>query len=235
VIETLRKGQRPSRGYLGVSLQPLDENIAASLGIPKDQGELVRALVPGQAGAKGGLQQGDVILRVGGQQVTPDQTVSYLIANSQVGARVPLEVFRDGKRQAIGITVGQRPAEEVVAKQAGGGSDDGSDDGVPTGPATKALGLSLQPLTGQIAQALSLPPGAHGVVVTAVDPSSDAADKGLKRGDVIISANRVPVTTPAQVSSIVAQARAAGRTSVLLLVKRGNSPEAFFGINIIPR
>ena len=235
VIETLRKGQRPSRGYLGVSLQPLDENIAASLGIPKDQGELVRALVPGQAGAKGGLQQGDVILRVGGQQVTPDQTVSYLIANSQVGARVPLEIFRDGKRQPLGITVGQRPAEEVVAKQAGGGSDDGTDDGVPTGPATKALGLSLQPLTGPIAQALSLPPGAHGVVVTAVDPSSDAADKGLKRGDVIISANRVPVTTPAQVSSIVAQARAAGRTSVLLLVKRGNSPEAFFGIDIAPR
>ena len=235
VIETLRKGQRPSRGYLGVSLQPLDENIAASLGIPKDQGELVRALVLGQAGAKGGLQQGDVILRVGGQQVTPDQTVSYLIANSQVGARVPLEIFRDGKRQALGITVGQRPAEEVVAKQAGGGSDDGSDDGVSTGPATKALGLSLQPLTGQIAHALSLPPGAHGVVVTAVDPSSDAADKGLKRGDVIISANRVPVATPAQVSSVVAAARAAGRTGVLLLVKRSNQPEAFFGINIIPR
>ena len=235
VIETLRKGQRPSRGYLGVSLQPLDENIAASLGIPKDQGELVRALVPGQAGAKGGLQQGDVILRVGGQQVTPDQTVSYLIANSQVGARVPLEIFRDGKRQALGITVGQRPAEEVVAKQAGGGSDDGSDDGVPTGPATKALGLSLQPLTGQIAQALSLPPGAHGVVVTAVDPSSDAADKGLKRGDLIISANRVPVTTPAQVSSVVAQARAAGRTSVLVLVKRGSQPERFIGIDIAAR
>ncbi len=66
MIESLRRGQAPQRGYLGVSLQPLDENIAASLGLPKDQGELVRSTVPGQSAAKAGIQQGDVILRVGG-------------------------------------------------------------------------------------------------------------------------------------------------------------------------
>ena len=235
VIETLRRGQRPSRGYLGVSLQPLDENIAASLGLPKEQGELVRSIVPGQAGAKAGIQQGDVILRVGGQQVTPDQTVSYLIANTQVGTRVPVDIYRDGRRQTVGVVVGQRPTEEALAKQAGGGDDSTDGATVPTGPATKALGLSLQPLSSQIAQALSLPPGTHGVVVTAVDPSSDASDKGLKRGDVIISVNRTLVTTPAQVSAAVATARAANRTSVLLLVKRGTTPEAFIGINIGPR
>ena len=71
VIDSLRRGQRPQRGYLGVGLQPLDENIAASLGLPKDQGEIVRSVVPGEAAARAGIQQGDVIVRVGGQEVNP--------------------------------------------------------------------------------------------------------------------------------------------------------------------
>ncbi|MDP9162649.1 MAG: Do family serine endopeptidase, partial [Pseudomonadota bacterium] len=200
VIDTLRRGQKVSRGYLGVGLQPLDENIAASLGLPKDQGEIVRSVQPGDPAARAGLQQGDVIVRVGGQQVTPDQTVSYLIANTPVGNRVPVEIIRDGRHQTIVVIPAQRPTEEALAKQLGGGTDDSAPDGVtPQGPATKALGLSLQPLSLGIARALSLPPASHGVVVTAVDPSSDASDKGLKRGDVIISVNRGLVTTPAQV------------------------------------
>ncbi|MEO7787572.1 MAG: Do family serine endopeptidase [Sphingomicrobium sp.] len=236
VIETLRKGQRPSRGYLGVGLQPLDENIAASLGLPKDQGEIVRSVQPGEPAQRAGVQQGDVIVRVGGQQVTPDQTVSYLIANTQVGTRVPVEIIRDGRRQMLTVVVGQRPTEEALARQAGGNGSDATDDSVgAAGPTTKALGLSLQPLSPAIAQALTLPPGTRGVVVTAVEPSSDASDKGLKRGDVIISVNRALITSPTQVSAAVAAARAAGRSSVLLLVKRGTSPEAFIGIDIAPR
>ena len=113
VIESLRRGQRPQRGYLGVSLQPLDENIAGSLGLPKDQGELVRSVVPGQAAARAGLQQGDVILRVNGQEVTPDETVSFLIANTTVGSRVPVDIIRNGRRQSVTVVVGQRPTEEA--------------------------------------------------------------------------------------------------------------------------
>ncbi len=96
-IESLLRGQRPQRGYLGVGLQPLDENIAPSLGLPKDSGEIVRSVVANGPAARGGLQQGDVIVRVNGQPVTPDQTVSYLIANTPVGSRVPLEIIRDGQ------------------------------------------------------------------------------------------------------------------------------------------
>ena len=238
VIDTLRKGQRPSRGYLGVGLQPVDsDDLAGALGLPKGGGELVRSVQPNDPAARAGIQQGDVIVRVGGQQVTPDQTVSYLIANSGVGSRVPVEILRNGRRQTLVVTPAQRPTEEALAKAAGGGdtADDGSlGNGAPT-PPTKALGLSLQPITPNVIQGLSLPPGTHGVVVTAVDPNSDASDKGIRRGDVIISVNRSIVITPAQVSAAVAAARAAGRTSVLLLVKRGTSPEAFVGVNITPR
>ena len=237
VIEALRRGQRPERGYLGVGLQPVDENIGAALGLPKDRGELVRSVVPGEPAAKAGIQQGDVIVRVGGREVTPDETVSYLIANSSVGSRVPLEIIRDGRRQQLQVQVGQRPTEEELIKQAGGGDDD-SNQGLgaetPVAPGS-ALGLSLQPLNAQIIRALNLPAGQHGVVITSVDPGSDAAEKGLRRGDVIVSVNRQAVTQPQQVIAAVEATRRAGRSSVLLLVKRGQNIEAFFGIDISPQ
>jgi serine protease Do len=233
VIDALRRGQRPQRGYLGVGLQPLDEDIAASLGLPKDQGELVRSVVPGQAAAKAGIQQGDVILRVNGTPVTPDQTASFLIANTTVGGRVPVDIIRDGRRMTIPVVVGQRPTEDEVAKQGGGGAqqDEALGDETPVTPGS-AMGLSLQPLNPQIVRALNLPADTRGVVITSVDPSSDAAEKGIRRGDVIVSINRQPVTTAAQVLAAVDTARRAGRTTVLMLIKRGTQPETFIGVGI---
>jgi serine protease Do len=235
VIDSLMKGQRPSRGYLGVGLQPLDESLAPSLGLPKDTGEIVRSVVAGGPAAQAGLQQGDVILRVNGQTVTPDQTVSYLIANTQVGRRVPLDIIRGGRRQTVQVVVGERPTEDQLARLSGGGPTPGQ----PTGPAPvapqKALGLSLATLTPELARAANLPPAVHGVIITAVDPNSDASDDGLQRGDLIISVNNQLVTTPAQVIAAVETARRSGRSSVLLLVKRGTTPEAFVGVDISGR
>ena len=236
VIDSLRRGQRPQRGYLGVGLQPLDENIAASLGLPKDQGEIVRSVVPGEAAARSGVQQGDVIIRVGGQDVNPDQTVSYLIANTPVGSRVPVDIIRDGRRQTLNVTVGQRPTDEQLALQAGGGANDNP----ATGPATaagsaEALGMTMAPLTPELAQRSNLPATARGVIITAVDPAGKAAEEGLRPGYLILSVNRQAVTTPAQVAAAIEAARRAGRTSVLLLIKVGNAPEAFVGIDITPQ
>ena len=234
VIDSLRRGQRPERGYLGVGLQPLDENIADSLGLPKDRGEIVRTVVDGEPADKAGIQQGDVITKVAGREVTPDETVSYLIANTSVGTRVPLEVIRGGRRMTLQVQVGQRPTEEELVKQAGGGDDD-SDQGLgaetPVAPGS-ALGLSMQPLNPQIIRALNLAADQKGVVITSVDPASDAAEKGLRRGDVIVSVNRQAVTQPQQVVAAVDATKRAGRSSVLLLVKRGQGIEAFFGIDI---
>ena len=236
VIDALRRGQRPQRGYLGVGLQPLDENLAPSLGLPKDSGEIVRSIVAGGPAAQAGLQQGDVIVRVNRQTVTPEQTVSYLVANTPVGSRVPLEIIRGGRRMTINVVVGQRPTEEQLARISGG--DQGTPDGAPSTapvPPQRALGLSLAPLTPELARAANLPPNARGVIITAVDPNGDAADEGLQRGDLIVSVNNQLVTTPVQVVAAVDAARRAGRSSVLLLVKRGNAPEAFVGVDISGR
>jgi serine protease Do len=233
VIDALMKGQRPQRGYLGVGLQPVDEDVAPALGIPKDSGEIVRSIVPNGPAARAGLVQGDVIVRVNGQPVTPDQTVSYLVANTGVGSRVPLEILRGGKRATVYVQVAERPTEEALAKISGSGADNsGTSQGAPVTAPQKALGLSLAPLTPELARAANLPAGTRGVIVTAVDPNSDAGEKGLQPRDLVVSVNNQPVTTPAQVVAAVDAARKAGRSSVLLLVKRGNAPEAFVGIDI---
>jgi serine protease Do len=232
VIDSLIRGQRPMRGYLGVGLQPLDEDLAPSLGLPKDSGEIVRSVVPDGPAARAGLQQGDVIVRVNGQPVTPDQTVSYLVANTPVGTRIPLEIIRAGKHSMINVMVGQRPTEEALAKL--GGGDTGTQDGTGVAPVAsqKALGLSLAPLTPELARAANLPATARGVIITTVDPNADASEKGLQRGDLIVSVNNQSVSSPAQVVAAVDAARKAGRSSVLLLVKRGATPPVFVGIDI---
>ena len=237
VIDSLMRGQRPMRGYIGVSLQSIDEDLAPALGIPKSSGELVRTVVPNGPAAQAGLQQGDVIVKVNGQPVTSDQTVSYLIANQKVGSKIPIEIIRNpgtpnAKHGTVYVTLADRPTEEALNKIAGG--DSGTQG--PTGPSgvvsQKALGLSLAPLTPDLARAANLPAGARGVIVTGVDPNSDAADQGLQRGDLIMSVNNQPVTSPAQVIAGVEAARRAGRTSALLLVKRGNSPELYVAVSI---
>nr|WP_314442761.1 Do family serine endopeptidase [uncultured Sphingomonas sp.] len=238
VIDSLRRGQRPQRGYLGIGLLPLDESSAAALGIAKDRGELVRSVVPGQPAERAGLQQGDVIVRVGGRDVTPDETASYLISNVTPGQRVPIEVLRDGRRVTLNATVAQRPTEEELARISGAPSEGGfdpNDQNAPAVPAGQALGLSLQPLTPEIARAVNVPATTRGLVVTAVDPNGAAAEKGIRRGDVIVSVNRQAVTSTTQVAAAVDAARRAGRTAVLLLVKRGQAPEIFIGVDIVRR
>jgi serine protease Do len=232
VIDALRRGERPERGYLGVGLQPVSDDIAASLGLPKDRGEIVRTVQPGTPAAKAGIQQGDVIVAVNGKDVNPDETVSYLVANLPVGQRSTITVMRSGKKLDIPVVITQRPTQEQLAKQLGEDDEGTTNNSGTAAPATQTLGLSLQPITAPVAQALKLPQGTTGVVVTAVDPSSDAAEKGLQRGDIIVAVQGQKVTTPAQVAAAVAAAKKAGRTSVLLLVQRGSNPGAFVGIDI---
>lgn len=240
VIESLRRGQAPQRGYLGVGLQPIDDDdLSNSLGIPKGRGELVRSVVPSGSAARAGIQQGDVILTVNGRAVTDENTVSYLIANTPVGSRVPVEVVgADGRRRTVQVSVAQRPSEEELARQAGGDQGafpENDNNPAPAVPANQSLGLTLQALTPEIARATNLPANARGVIIARVDPNSDAAEKGLRRGDLILSVNRQAVTQPSQVAAAISSAKAARRTSVLLLVKRGTAPEQFIAVDIAPR
>lgn len=224
IVEKLRAGGTISRGYLGVSIRPVDGDIAAALGVPKNQGELIGRVEPNGPGAKAGLHQGDVVTRVNGTAITPDTTLSYLVAAIPPGSQARFDLIRDGKPMSVTATVGTRPAEDQLAASQGGDEDgdgipdDSGQQGQPA--ASNGLGLTVQPLTPAIARSLGVDAAVTGVVVSAVDPSSDAGGK-LKRGDVISAINAMPVRIPADLARGVAAAKAAGRPQVLLLVTRG--------------
>jgi len=232
------KGSAIKRGYLGIGIQPVTDDLASAWGLPANQGELISRIEPGQGADKAGLKQGDVVVRVAGKDVTPDQTLSYLVANLAPGSKAPIEIIRDGKRQTISATIGTRPSEDELASLVGGGGDDDS-DGIPdNSPQTgqqasaSAIGLSVQPLTPGIARSLQIDPSVKGVVVVAVDPSSDSASKGLQRGDVILSANNVPTRTAADLAAQIAQAKSASRGQIVLFVQRGKTPGRYLPVKI---
>ena len=224
IIDTLRKGERVSRGYIGVTLGgAVDENYSAALGIPKNQGEVIARVEPAGPAARAGLRAGDVVTRVNGQAVTPDQTLSRLVAAVQPGGSARLDVIRDNRPQTINVAVATRPTQEQLAAIVGQGTDDFSaeaDTAVPTPTTGNGLGVTVQPLTPQIARSVGVDSTVQGVVIAAVDASSDAGQKQLKRGDVITAVNFSPVRSAADLSARVAAARSQGRDRVILSVQR---------------
>lgn len=242
IVETLMRGERVQRGYLGVSIQPMNDAIADSLGLPANRGEIVARVEPGEAAEAAGIRQGDVIVTVNDRDVTPDDTLSYIVANLPVGSRVPIILVRDGERIRVTVTMGERPTDEELLRRAQQGKendegleepskeDPGSDESEVT---MEAIGVGFQTLTPQIARQIGVPSGVRGLVVNQVDPSSDAAQQNIRRGDVILSINRTATLQPSDAVRIIAEARRAGRPSVLLLRQRGTMPPAFIGVDIL--
>ena len=249
IVDKLIKGLAIERGYLGVQISALTEEAADSLGLPHNRGELIQSTLPGGAAAAGGVEAGDVVLKVNNKDVTPDQSLSFMVANTAPGTRIPLEVMRDGKRLVLTVTVGKRPSEEELAAAANPGVNPGGpqrvnpipDDpfgqqgrrgGAVAGLAAQALGLGVTPLTPALAQEVGIAANTSGLLITGVDSDSDAGAKGIQRADVILSVNNRPVTTTAALEAIIREAKAAGRPAVLLRVLRKGQPPAFLPIQL---
>jgi serine protease Do len=239
IVEKLRAGVKIERGYLGVRIQSLSDDLAASLGLPKNRGEFIQAVEPGQAAARAGIQPGDVIVKVDGKDVTPEQTLSFIVANTAPGKKIPVELVRDGRRMTVTATVGSRPSEEELAQQQfdpnaqqGPNSFDRGAAQQSGGPIEKSLGLAVINLTPQIARQLGIGDSANGVVVTAVDSSSDAASKGLQRGDVILAAGSGAVASRTDLENAVTSAKTAGREALLLRVQRRGQPALYVPVRL---
>jgi serine protease Do len=241
IVEQLKSGQAIERGYLGISIQPLNDDLADSLGVTRNRGEFVQSVVPGQAAANAGIQPGDVIVKVDGKEVTRDQSLSFIVANVAPGKRIPVELIRNGRRVTLTAVVGRRPSEEELAQQQSFGQNPNAENDdqfnrPPTkqgqGLSEQSLGLSVLPVTPTIARQLGMPDSTQGVVISAVDPSSDAGSKGLQRGDIILSANYQEVATPEQLEAAIRAAKSANRSAVLLRIQRRGQPPAYVPIRL---
>lgn len=236
IVDKLISGEEIKRGYLGVLIGPVSEDMSDALGIPENHGEFVQSVTSDGPADKAGLQPGDVVMKVDGQDVTPDQSLSYLVANIEPGKRIPVEINRNGKRQNITITVGERPSQEELAKQTfdPDSQDLGSQPAPSAGPGIieNALGLRAIPLNAQIARQLGASADTKGVVVTVVDPSSDAGQKGLQRGDIVLTANYQRIESVEDLEKVVKAAQAEGREAVLLRVQRRGQQAAFVPVRL---
>ncbi len=236
IVDTLMKGGTVKRGYLGVGIQPVTDDIAAALGLPKNAGEIIGRVEPGGPAAKAGLRAGDVVTKVNGTAVTPDTTLSYMIANVEPGASARLDIIRDGKPTTTNVTVATRPSEDQLAATTGSSDDFSADDdddqsGQQQAAPANAIGLTVQPLTATIARQIGVDSTVQGVVISQVDQSSDAGQK-LRRGDVISAINGTPVRSAADLARGVQAAKSAGRPQVLLMVVRGRGPGGFIAVKI---
>ncbi len=228
IVESLIAGEEIERGYLGVQIQPVDRDFAAALGIPENSGEFIQSVQPGEAAEAAGLQAGDVVTSVDGEEITRDQSLSYLVANIAPGTTVPVEFIRDGERRRVNVTVGRRPSEEALRAQLFNPDDENADPLAPeksSGMIEEKLGVQVITITPQIARQLGAGPDLTGVVVTAVDPNSDAARKGIDRGTIIQSANYSAVRSPADLEAQIAEVEAEGRDAILMRVSGRGQPE----------
>ena len=237
IVDTLRKGQAVKRGYLGIQISPLGEDLADSLGLAKNRGEFVQGVEPGKGADKAGIKAGDVIVSVAGQEVTPDQNLSSIVANQPIGGRVPIVLLRNGQRQTVTAIVGERPSEDELNAFAQQQDDDFSqqqqDDQSSSGQAKQqSLGISAIPLNSTIIRQLGIAADTRGIVITAVDGSTDAGAKGLRRGDVIITANNRPVATQAELDAQVKAVSSQGRSAILLQVLRRGQPAVFLPVRL---
>lgn len=235
VVESLRKGERPERGYLGISITPIGEDLSDALGLEKNRGEFVQRVVAGQAGEKSGLKEGDIVLKVDGKDVSPEATLSYIVANIKPGTRIPLDILREGKPLRLTATVGARPPEEQIVQSNFNPEENKDFDDQSDTPDAKvirdAIGISVIPIDAEIARQLGMGADTRGVVVD-VPGAGTAAQAGLRRGDVIVSATYQPITTAAALASAISAAKTAKRGAILLGVKRRGATTQYATVRI---
>ena len=205
ITRQLIAGGKVTRGYLGATVQDVTPEIADSLGVPGRKGALVAELTPGGPSEQAGLRPGDLILKMDGSDVTSSSDLTRRVALAHAGENLKLEIRRDGQVRQIDVRSGVRPTEASLSRNVG--QDQGRPDAAAD--ARRVLGMRLLPNEG------------GGVAIGAIAANSDAGEKGLRRGDVIVRAGAIKTNAPADVEGAVAKARRDGHKSVLLMISRG--------------
>src|SRR5215213_2117205 len=209
VIDQLTKSGTVRRGMLGLTVQSVTSDLASSLGLSDVRGALISSVQQGGPANRAGVQRGDVILALNGSPVADSNALRNQIANTEPGSEVTLTILRDKREQQIHAKLAALPASRKIA------AADNTSNGN-----TGELGISVQPLTPELASRLRLPMDAQGLVVTDVDELGAAADAGIREGDVVVEVNRQSVRSLADLQSAIQNI---GSKPLLLLINRGGN------------
>ena len=218
VVDQLRDFGETRRGWLGVRIQDVTDDVAEAIGLEKTAGALVTD-VPEGPSKEGGMLAGDVIMSFDGVEVEDTRGLVRTVGNADVGKTVRVIVFREGKTQTLKITLGRR--EDAESTDAPMDDDAPEEGGVKE---VEMMGLTLAPLTDELREQLELGSDANGLVVTDVNEEAEAFEKGLRAGDILTEAGQQKVSSVADLEAQIAAAKEGGRKSLLLLVRRGGEP-----------
>lgn len=222
VIDQLAKYGRTRRGWVGVRIQSVTDDIAESFGMKGTKGALISSVTPTGPAEKAGLKPGDIVLKFNGRDIKEMRELPRLVAETAIDSEATLEYWRDGQIKTTKIKVG----ELEKAEDSGLLSDKGAEESTPDTPggstSIDSVGMSVAAISPQDRQAFNIEKDVQGVIVKSTKSSSEAAEKGLSEGDVIVEINQQSVTDTASVKDIIDKAVKGGRNSVLLLVNREN-------------
>jgi serine protease Do len=219
VVAELETNGKVTRGWLGVQIQPLTDDIAESLGLKETHGALVAGVEPGSPAALGGIKPGDVIVSMNGEKLDDFKDLSKLVASAEAGSESTLQVKRQGEIRKLNVDIGNMPDDGVKVAL----TDDAASDDTPK------LGVYLSELTPEARQRYRIGKDTEGVLVARVQQGSPAAKAGIKAGQVISMVGQEKVTSPQDVVSRVKQAAADKKSSVLLMMQH-NGMQRFVAV-----
>jgi serine protease Do len=220
ILPQLREKGRVVRGYLGISINNLDQDSAEAFGLDSRDGALVAEVVPGRAADKGGVRHGDIVVAIDGKPITDTRELIDTVSAMPPGTEVTLTVIRNGKRKDLEIELEERDAVGVEASR--------EDEPSSESDTTERVGISVSELTSQIRRMYGVEDEVEGVVITHVDSVSPAADEGLFRGDVIVEANGQEIVSPEELAGLVRDVEPGGY--LRLYIYRPQAQRSFFAI-----
>src|SRR6266567_3742510 len=218
IVDQLKDHGNVSRGWLGVQIQNLTPDMAASLGVGNAKGAIVAGVVDDSPAAKAGFKQGDVIISLNGSEIDDNRDLTRKVASLRAGQKADFSILREGQKRQIAAVIAKRDDQQLASADRPATPNRAERGNNNRQASTTSLGMELMPLTAETREQFNVDGKVTGIVVSSVDPNSEAADKGFRPGDVIVGIGNKTVRTPADFEQGVADAKKSGRETVLLLV-----------------
>tara|TARA_R110002110_G_scaffold130347_4_gene310751 strand:+ start:11303 stop:12811 length:1509 start_codon:yes stop_codon:yes gene_type:complete len=210
VVTALRENGHVSRGWLGVGIQNVTEDIASAMGLEASTGAIISSVVAGGPADQAGFEREDVVLEVNDNSVENSRDLTRRIGEFSSGTEVRFRILRDGRERTLRVELGERPDDTTLNQLPSREQAEASVD---------VFGMSLSPLTDEVRDGRGLPAGTVGLVIETLEPGGEAARKGLSRGDIILEAGGRAVGTTEALRDAINAARAGNRNAILLLVE----------------